>query len=80
VAIGFQQGVTLGTEQVDSLGPMRFTFEAGEIDLTPLLPADEPVTIKATALDVGGVGKVSNLYLVLTADAAPGGEDDLRER
>ncbi len=79
-AIGFQQGVTHGSEQIDSLGPMRFTFEPGEVDLTPLLPADEPVTIQTTALDVGGVGRVSNLYLVLTPDAAPGGEDDLRDR
>lgn len=79
VAVGFQQGVTAGSEQIDSLGPMRFSFEPGEIDLTSVLPADEPVTVKATALDVGGVGKVSDVYLVLTADAA-GGEEDLRDR
>ncbi len=79
VAIGFQQGVTAGSEQVDALGPMRFTFNPGEVDVTSLLPPDEPVTLKATALDVGGVGRVSDVFLVLSAEAA-GGEEDLRER
>lgn len=81
-AIGFQQGVTRGSEQVDSLGQMKFAFGPGEVDLTSLLPADEPVTVKATALDVGGVGRVTSLYLILSADASAGptGDEELRNQ
>ena len=55
---------------------MRFSFGPGEIDISNLLPLDEQVTVKATALDTGGIGRVSNLYLVLTAEAATGGHPD----
>ena len=79
LAIGFQQGATCGSDHIDTTGRMKFVFEAGEIDLTNLLPADEPFTLKATALDVGGVGRVSDLYLILTPNraGAPAGDDDL---
>jgi hypothetical protein len=82
VVIGFQQGSARGSEQIDSLGQMKFAFGPGEIDLTSMLPSEEPVTVKATALDTGGVGRVSDLYLVLAADAGGGAapEEELRER
>ncbi len=80
VAIGFQQGVTCGSEHIDTIGGMKFSFEPGEIDLSTLLPADEPFTIKASALDAGGVGQTTDLYLVLSAGEAVQGEEDLRNQ
>lgn len=81
VAIGFQQGVTRGAEQLDALGGMKFAFEAGEVDLTELLPEREPFTLKATVLDVGGVGKVSPIFLILSAKQSFGsGEEELLDR
>ncbi len=81
-AIGFQQGVTRGSDQIDSLGQMRFAFGPGEVEISNLLPVDEQVFVKATALDVGGVGKVSNLYLILTSEPAVGGhpDEELRDK
>jgi hypothetical protein len=80
-AIGFQQGCSRGSEVIDALGQMKFAFGPGEIELSNMLPADEQVTVKATALDTGGVGKVSDLYMILTAEAGGGGQDeDMREK
>lgn len=80
VAIGFQQGLTCGSEHIDTTGGMKFAFEAGEVDLSTLLPAEEPFTLKVSALDIGGVGQNSDLYLVLSASGAGSGEEDLRNQ
>jgi hypothetical protein len=78
-AAGFTEGVLIGANRVDNLGKMGFAFEAGEVNLTPLLPESEPFKIRATALDYSGVGRVSDLFLVLEYGAAGGrGDDDLR--
>lgn len=76
-AIGFQQGVSCGGERIDTVGQMKFNFEPGEVDLTNLLPAQEAVTIRATALDTGGVGRVSDVYLILSpgSSGAPSDEE-----
>lgn len=80
VAVGFQQGASIGSEQIDTVGPMQFQFGPGEIDLTRFLPEDEPVVITATALDTGSVGSVSDLFLILSEDAlARGAVDDFRD-
>ncbi|QSQ23900.1 hypothetical protein JY651_02630 [Pyxidicoccus parkwayensis] len=76
--VGFTEGVHLGKEQVDSLGRRAFSFEPGEVDLTDLLPESEPFQVRATALDYWGVGRVSDVYLVLAPDSRPGSDDDLR--
>ncbi|MGC4122713.1 MAG: hypothetical protein QM765_50705 [Myxococcales bacterium] len=78
--VGYQHGLTAGKEQVDSLGQMKFSFGAGEIDLSPIIPASETVTLRVTALDSGGVGRVSSLYAILSADAAAAAtsEEDMR--
>jgi hypothetical protein len=77
--VGFTEGVHLGKEQVDSLGRRAFSFEPGEVDLTELLPESEPFQVRATALDYWGVGRVSDVYLVLAPDARPtSSDDDLR--
>lgn len=79
-AIGFTESVMLGREHVDSVGRMSFTFEPGEVDITHLLPGREPFKLRVTALDYSGVGKVSDLFLVLdsSGERRSGSDDDLR--
>ena len=76
-AVGFTDMVRVGKEQVDSVGPMSFTFEPGMVDITQLLPENAPFKIRATALDYSGVGRVSNVFLLLESPSK-GSEDDLR--
>lgn len=76
-AVGFTDMVRVGKEQVDSVGPMSFTFEPGVVDITQLLPESAPFKIRATALDYSGVGRVSNVFLLLESPSK-GSEDDLR--
>ena len=76
-AVGFTDMVRMGKEQVDSVGPMSFTFEPGVVDITPLLPESGPFKVRATALDYSGVGRVSNVFMLLESPAQ-GSEDDLR--
>jgi hypothetical protein len=79
--VGFTEGVHIGKEQVDSLGRHAFSFEAGEVDVTGLLPESEPFQLRATALDYWGVGRVSDLYLRLAPEGRPSGDiDDLRNQ
>lgn len=81
-AIGFQQGCSRGSEQIDSLGQFKFAFGPGEVDISTIIPAHEQVTIKATVLDTGGVGKVSNLFAILTSEPGASNlqEEELRDR
>jgi len=76
-AVGFTDLVMIGKEQVDSVGRMSFTFEAGEVEVTHLLPESAPFKVRATVLDYSGVGRVSNVYLLLESPGG-GAEDDLR--
>lgn len=76
-AVGFTDLVRIGKEQVDSVGRMSFTFEAGEVELTHLLPESAPFKVRATVLDYSGVGRVSNVFLLLEPRGS-GNEDDLR--
>lgn len=76
---GFAEGVLMGNQRVDNLGRMAFQFEPGEVDITRLLPESEPFKLRATALDNGGVGRVTNLFVVLEYPDRDRGEDDLRE-
>ncbi|WP_224366779.1 hypothetical protein [Hyalangium versicolor] len=76
-AVGFTDMVRVGKEQVDSVGPMSFSFEPGVVDITSLLPESAPFKVRATALDYSGVGRVSNVFLLLESPTK-GSEDDLR--
>ena len=76
-AVGFTDLVRIGKEQVDSVGRMSFTFEAGEVELTHLLPESAPFKVRATVLDYSGVGRVSNVFLLLEPRGSAN-EDDLR--
>lgn len=78
-AVGYLNGLSEGLERIDLLGPRTFTFEPNEVSLATLLPERGRFRVRATALDTGGVGRVSDVFLVLTPrKAAP--VDELRER
>lgn len=80
VNAGFATGVQVGSEVVDNVGRMTFNFDPGEVDLTNRLPERAPFKLRASALDSGGVGRVSDLYLVLEyADDRSGSDDELRD-
>lgn len=76
-AAGFSGPMFVGREAVDSAGRMSFTLGPGEVDITSALPESEPFRIRATALDDGGVGRVSDLFLVLEPPKRAA-EEDLR--
>jgi len=75
--VGFTEAVHMERDQVDSVGRRAFNFEPGEVDITALLPESAPFQVRATALDTWGVGRVSDVYLVLAPDSRDD-EDDLR--
>ena len=75
-ASGYMDPVMIGREHVDNVGRRSFSFEAGEVDLTAQLPERDTFKIRATALDIGGVGRVSDVFLVLSYPK--GAEDDLQ--
>jgi hypothetical protein len=76
--VGSAAGVLRGNERLDNVGRMAFRFEGGEVDVTSHLPASKPFKLKVTALDYGGVGRVSNVFLVLDRAEHVTGSDDLR--
>lgn len=78
VVIGSIPGLSQGKERIDSLGPSRFQFGPGEVQLTSILPEQGAYKLRATVLDYSGVGRVSDVWVrfVPRAKAA----DELRER
>ncbi len=76
-AAGFSGPMFVGREPVDSVGRMSFTLGPGEVDITSAIPESEPFRIRATALDDGGVGRVSDVFLVLEPPQRAT-EEDLR--
>ena len=74
-AAGFAGPMFVGREPVDNVGRMSFTLAPGEVDITSALPESEPFRIRATALDDGGVGRVSDLFLVLEPPQRAADED-----
>lgn len=78
-AIGYLNGLSEGKEQIDLLGRRAFKFDANEVNLASLIPEHGRFRVRATVLDIGGVGHVSDVFLVLTPRAS-GPADDLRER
>ncbi|HYH99404.1 hypothetical protein [Hyalangium sp.] len=78
-AVGFTDFVRVRREPVDNVGPMSFNFEPGVVDLTHLLPESAPFKVRATVLDYSGVGRVSNVFLLLEPRER-GSEDDLRNQ
>lgn len=77
-AVGFTDGLSIGSERIDLLGRQAFAFEPGEVNLGGLLP-EGPFRLRATVLDNSGVGRVSDVYLSLQPRAQSTG-DDLRNQ
>lgn len=78
-AVGYLNGLSEGKEQIDLLGRRAFKFEANEVNLASLLPEKGRFRIRATVLDIGGVGQVSDVFLII-APRDTAAADDLRER
>ena len=78
ISVGFTDTVLMGTETIDNLGRRAFNFEAGEINLTPRLPEKGSFKLRATALDYFGVGRVSDVWVVLKPEAGERTGDDLK--
>ncbi|MEW5742934.1 MAG: hypothetical protein AB1938_28725 [Myxococcota bacterium] len=78
VVIGSIPGLSQGKERIDSLGPSAFQFAPGEVQLTSILPESGTYKLRATVLDYGGVGRVTDVWVRFVPRAAGG--DDLREK
>lgn len=63
--VGSTDAVSYKGRPVGRLGRDSVSFGAGEIDLTPYIPRQTNVTVRISALDYGGVGYVSDLFLVV---------------
>ncbi|MEN9798438.1 MAG: hypothetical protein RL653_2134 [Pseudomonadota bacterium] len=64
-ACGYTDGVWVGRESVDLVGPRGFAFEPGQVDLSEHLPETGAFRLRATALDYQGVGRTAQVYLRL---------------
>jgi hypothetical protein len=78
VVIGSVPGLSQGKERIDSLGPNAFQFAPGEVQLTSILPESGAFKLRATVLDYGGVGRVTDVWVRFVSKARSA--DDLRER
>jgi hypothetical protein len=78
-AVGYHDGLRIGGEEVDNFGRKTFQFAGGEIDITPLLPDTGTFKLRATAIDTGNVGRVSNVYLIIGPPRNEG-PDDLQNK
>jgi hypothetical protein len=72
-------GLAEGKDQIDLLGRRAFKFEPNEVNLATLLPEKGRFKIRATVLDIGGIGHVSDVFLIIAPRTTPAA-DDLRER
>lgn len=79
VVVGYFNGLAEGKENIDLFGRRSFRFEPGEVNLAGLLPEKGRFRVRATVLDIGGVGSVSDVYLVVEPRGAAA-VDDLQER
>lgn len=77
-AVGYMNGLAEGKEQIDLLGRRAFKFDANEVNLASIVPEHGRFKLRATVLDTGGVGHVSDVFLLITPRT--GNTDDLRDR
>ena len=77
-AVGYHDGLRMGSEEIDNLGRKAFQFAPGEVDITSSLPDSGTFVLKATALDTGNVGHVSNVFLIIGPPAGEA-EDELQK-
>jgi hypothetical protein len=77
VVLGYVDGVTQGKERIDSLGQRAFSLGPKEVSLETIVPEHGQFRLRATALDIGGVGRVSDVF-VLVSPRAESAADELR--
>lgn len=77
-AVGYLNGLAEGKDQIDLLGRRAFKFEPNEVNLATLIPEKGRFRIRATVLDIGGVGHVSDVFLIIAPRSTPAA-DDLRD-
>lgn len=75
-AVGFTEGLLLGRERIDLLGRQAFNFDAGEVNLSSLVPEHGPWKLRATVLDNYGVGRCTDVFIVI--DSEDFNKDELR--
>ncbi len=75
-AVGFTDGLIMGNDRIDLLGRQAFNFEAGEVNLSSLVPERGPWKLRATVLDNYGVGRCTDVFVVI--DSADSVRDELR--
>lgn len=63
--LGTVEPVSYEGHDVPNIGPSAFTFAPGALDLTDQFPKGESVKIKVSALDYGGTGGVSDVFLII---------------
>jgi hypothetical protein len=78
--VGHAEGVLVNDQRLDNVGRDSFNFDPNEIDITSHLPESGPFKLRVSALDYGGVGRVSNVWLILSTQKRGSSEDDLRDR
>ncbi|HEY1089162.1 MAG TPA: hypothetical protein VGE37_15765 [Archangium sp.] len=78
-AIGYVNGLSEGKETIDLLGPGKFNFEPNEVSLASILPEKGRFRVRATVMDTGGVGRVSDVWLIVSPKER-GAADDLRSQ
>jgi len=76
-AVGFTEGLIMGKDRIDLLGRQAFNFEPGEVNLSQLVPEKGPWKLRATVLDNHGVGRCTDVFVVIDADDGST-RDDLR--
>lgn len=74
--VGYSDPVSQGRETIDNLGRQAFSFEAGELNLAPLMPEHGSVRVRATVLDYFGVGRVTDVFVRVEPKTST--SDDLR--
>ena len=62
--IGAVHSIYYKDEPLEQIGPSGFTFSPDDIDLAEYLPENEEVTLTISALDYGGQGYLSDLFLI----------------
>lgn len=77
-AVGFVNGLEEGKEQIDLMGRGSFKYEPLEVTLASIVPQQGRFKVKATVMDIGGVGSVSDVFIIIKPRASS--SDDLRER
>jgi len=60
-----KSGITFRGKRVQQVGNNKLSFQAGKLDLTRFFPVGEALTLRAWALDYGGVGGVSDVFLIM---------------